>query len=78
LHEDDETVERVMHSIQEQARERQQALLSAASSHNSNHQVRKLDRAARRAERAERQLSRSWHLAVQRRAELTELADSRQ
>jgi hypothetical protein len=65
-----------MQSIQEQARERQYALLSAAESHNSSHQVRKLSRAARRAERAERQLSRSWHLAVQRRAELTELADS--
>ena len=65
-----------MHNIQEQARERQHALLSAAENHNSSHQVRKLSRAARRAERAERQLSRSWHLAVQRRAELTELADS--
>jgi hypothetical protein len=65
-----------MHNIQEQARERQQALLSAAESHHSSHQVRKLSRAARRAERAERQLSRSWHLALQRRAELTELADS--
>jgi len=65
-----------MHNIQEQARERQHALLSAAESHNSSHQVRKLSRAARRAERAERQLSRSWHLALQRRAELTELADS--
>jgi hypothetical protein len=65
-----------MHNIQEQARERQQALLSAAASHHSSHQVRKLSRAARRAERAERQLSRSWHLALQRRAELTELADS--
>ena len=43
---------------------------------HENDQVRKLSRAARRAQRAERQLSRSWHLAVQRRAELSELADS--
>jgi hypothetical protein len=65
-----------MHSIQEQARERQLALLSAAASHYDSQQVRKVSRAARRAERAERQLSRSWHLALQRRAELSELADS--
>ncbi len=64
-----------MHSIQEQARERQRQLLSSATSQHGSHQVRKLSRAARRAERAERQLSRSWHLALQRRAELTELAD---
>jgi hypothetical protein len=65
-----------MHSIQEQARERQHALLSAAASRQGSQQVRKLSRAARRAERAERQLLRSWHMAVQRRAELSELADS--
>jgi hypothetical protein len=65
-----------MHSIQEQARQRQHALLSAAESRHSNEHVRKVSRAARRAERAERQLSRSWHMAVQRRAELSELADS--
>lgn len=62
-----------MHSIQDQARERQRALLSAAESRHGNQHVRKLSRAARRAER---QLSRSWHMAVQRRAELSELADS--
>jgi len=65
-----------MHSIHEQARQRQHALLSAAADRQANDQVRKMSRAARRAQRAERQLSRSWHLAVQRRAELSELADS--
>jgi hypothetical protein len=64
-----------MHSLHEQARERQQALLQAAAGRHGTYQVRQLSRAARRAERAERQLSRSWHLAVQRRAELSELAD---
>jgi len=65
-----------MHSIEQQARERQEALLRAAESRHSSQHVRKLSRAARRAERAERQLSRSWHLAVQRRSELSQLADT--
>ena len=63
-----------MHNIEEQARERQRALLTVATTRQSSHHVRKLSRATRRAERAEKQLSRSWHLAVQRRAELTDLA----
>ncbi|HEX3490241.1 MAG TPA: hypothetical protein VHU92_12890 [Streptosporangiaceae bacterium] len=65
-----------MHSIHEQARQRQYALLSAAAARQRGGQVWKMSRAARRAQRAERQLSRSWHVAVQRRAELSELADS--
>jgi hypothetical protein len=63
-----------MNIIHEQARERQRAILAAATEHHNAQQVRRLGRAARRAERAERHLSRSWHEAVQRRAELTRLA----
>jgi hypothetical protein len=63
-----------MHNIQDQARDRQQAMLSAAASRQSTQHVLRVSRAARRAERAERQLSRSWHAAVERRAELTQLA----
>lgn len=64
-----------MNTMHEQAKLRQQALLSDAAEHHDAHQARRVIRAARRAERAERQLSRSWHQAMRRRAELTQLAD---
>jgi hypothetical protein len=63
-----------MYSSLEQARERQQAMLSQAAEQRSAHQLRKLGRARRRAERAERQLSRSWGEAARRRAEFTRIA----
>jgi hypothetical protein len=49
-------------------------MLAAATEHHNAQQVRRLDRAARRAERAERHLSRSWHEALRRRSELKRLA----
>jgi hypothetical protein len=63
-----------MYSTLEQARERQQAMLSRAAEQRNIQQLRKLGRARRRAERAERQLSRSWGEATRRRAELTRMA----
>jgi hypothetical protein len=63
-----------VHNIHQQARDRQQAILSAAEQRQDMRQVARVSRAARRAERAERQLSRSWHEAVQRRAELHQIA----
>jgi hypothetical protein len=63
-----------VNSIHEQARDRQRAILSAATENHTAQQVRRIDRAARRAERAERHLSRSWHEALRRRAELKRLA----
>jgi len=63
-----------MYSSLEQARERQQAMLSRAAEQRNVQQLRKLSRARRRAERAERQLTRSWGEAARRRAELARIA----
>jgi hypothetical protein len=63
-----------MYSNLGQARERQQALLSRAAEQRSAHQFRKLGRARRGAERADRQLSRSWCEAERLRAEFVRIA----
>jgi len=54
----------------ETVRERQQMLRAQAAADRRAVRVRALARAARRAERAERQLARSWHKAVRLRGEL--------
>jgi hypothetical protein len=63
-----------MYSTMEQVRERQRAMLSVAEDQRHALQARRLSRATRRAERAERQLARSWSHATRRRDELTRIA----
>ncbi len=65
----------LLRGAEDQVWERQRALLAAAAAYRRAQQARKLSRAARRAERAERRLSQSWRVALQRRAELKQLAD---
>jgi hypothetical protein len=49
-------------------------MLSKAAEQRNAQRLRKLSKATRRAERAERQLSRSWSEAARLQAELTSLA----
>jgi hypothetical protein len=63
-----------MHNSRVQVRQRQQAALNVAAEQRDAQRLRKLGRATRRAERAERQLSRSWGEVAQRREELAKLA----
>jgi hypothetical protein len=59
-----------MNSVQELARERQRSMLAAAASQRQARRVRGLDRAARRAERARRQLVNSRNETLRLRGEL--------
>jgi hypothetical protein len=54
----------------EMVRERQQTMLAEAAAGRDAVRARSLARATRRAERAERQLTRSWHKAARLRSEL--------
>jgi hypothetical protein len=54
----------------EMVRERQGTMLAEAAAGREAVRARALARASRRAERAERQLTRSWHKAVRLRGEL--------
>jgi hypothetical protein len=58
-----------------QAYERQKSMLSAAEEQRHALYLRRINRAARRAERAERQLSRSWSQAARRHAELSRMEE---
>jgi hypothetical protein len=60
-----------MKLARELVRERQRALLTDAAAGHQAVRVRTRARAARRADRAERQLARSWDKAVRLRGELT-------
>jgi hypothetical protein len=62
-----------MYYTHDQVTERQKALLDQASEQRTALYARRLAKAARRAERAERHLSRSWRVAAQRHAELRQL-----
>jgi hypothetical protein len=57
-----------------QVRERQRSMLSMAAEQRNALWLKRLSRAARRAERAERQLSRSWSEAARRRDELSQIS----
>ncbi len=59
-----------MNMAREVVRDRQQAMLATAAAERQVLRVRALARAARRAERAERQLARSWHKVVRLHGEL--------
>jgi hypothetical protein len=63
-----------MYSNLDQARERQQEMLARAAEQRSAYQLRKLGRVRRRAERADRQLSRSWCEAERLRGKLVQMA----
>jgi hypothetical protein len=52
-------------------------MLTAAAEERNALWLRRIHRAARRAERAERQLSRSWTEAARRHAELSQIAGDR-
>ena len=55
--------------------ERQRSMRVAAAEQRHALWVKRVNRAARRAERAERQLSRSWGEAARRHAELSRIAE---
>jgi hypothetical protein len=55
--------------------ERQRSLLTTAAERRNALWLKRFSRAARRAERAERQLSRSWCEAARRHAELSRIAE---
>ena len=57
--------------------ERQRSMLVAAAEQRHALWLKRINRAARRAERAERQLSRSWGQAARRHAELSRITDER-
>jgi hypothetical protein len=57
--------------------QRQKSMLTAAAEERNALWLRRIHRAARRAERAERQLSRSWTEAARRHAELSQIAGDR-
>ena len=52
-------------------------MLVAAAEQRHALWLKRINRAARRAERAERQLSRSWGQAARRHAELSRITDER-
>jgi hypothetical protein len=60
-----------------QAHERQQSMLTTAAQERNALWLRRINRAARKAERAERQLSRSWSEAARRHAQLTRVTQDR-
>jgi hypothetical protein len=55
--------------------ERQRFLLATAAEQRNVQWLKRISRATRRAERAERQLSRSWSQAARRHAELSAIAE---
>jgi hypothetical protein len=57
-----------------QAYERQKSMLTTAAEQRNALWLKRVNRAARRADRAERQLSRSWCEAARRHAELSQIA----
>jgi hypothetical protein len=61
-------------SSPEHVYERQRSMLAEAAELRSARYVKRLHKAARRAERAERQLTRSWCEAARRQAELTKIS----
>ena len=60
-----------------QAYERQKSMLTTAAQERNALWLRRINRAARKAERAERQLSRSWTEAARRNAELSQISADR-
>jgi hypothetical protein len=60
-----------------QAYERQKSMLTSAAEQRNAAWLRRIHRASRRAERAERQLSRSWTEAARRNAELSQISADR-
>ena len=62
-----------MYYTHDQVTERQKVMLEQAAEQRTALFARRLSKAARRAERAERQLSRSWHVAARRHAELLQI-----
>ncbi|MGH3273875.1 MAG: hypothetical protein ACRDNZ_06045 [Streptosporangiaceae bacterium] len=58
-----------------QASERQRDLLNSATEQRNALWLRRLGKATRRAQRAERQLSRSWSHATRRHDELSRFAN---
>ena len=60
-----------------QAYERQKSMLTSAAEQRNALWLRRIHRAARRAERAERHLSRSWTEAARRNAELSQISADR-
>jgi hypothetical protein len=60
-----------------QVYERQKSMLTTAAEQRNALWLKRVHRAARRAERAERQLSRSWSEAARRHAELSQIAEDR-
>jgi hypothetical protein len=60
-----------------QIHERQRSMLATAAQERNALWLRRINRAARKAERAERQLSRSWSEAARRHAQLTRVTQDR-
>jgi hypothetical protein len=66
-----------LYATMEYVRDRQHEMLDQAARQRSGQRARRLVKATRRAERAERQLSRSWSVAARLHAEVTRLAGDR-
>jgi hypothetical protein len=60
-----------------QALERQRSMLITAAQERNALWLRRINRAARKAERAERQLTRSWSEAARRHAQLSRVTQDR-
>jgi hypothetical protein len=60
-----------------QAYERQRSMLTTAAQERNALWLRRINRAARKAERAERQLTRSWSEAARRHAQLSRVTQDR-
>jgi hypothetical protein len=60
-----------------QARERQRSMMTMAAQERNALWLRRINRAARKAERAERQLTRSWSEAARRHAQLSRVTQNR-
>ena len=60
-----------------QVYERRKSMLATATEQRNALWLKRISRATRRADRAERQLSRSWCEAARRRAELSEITGDR-
>jgi hypothetical protein len=60
-----------------QALERQRSMLTTAAQERNALWLRRINRAARKAERAERQLTRSWSEAARRHAQLSRVTQDR-
>jgi hypothetical protein len=60
-----------------QIHERQRSMLTTAAQERNALWLRRINRAARKAERAERQLTRSWSEAARRHAQLSRVTQDR-